>query len=141
MGRRIWAVLIDGVLLTGLFILMALLFGDAGTEDDSSFNVTLEGGGFVAFAGLAFAYYIVPEASWGASAGKLLLGLRVVREDGQPIGFGGAFLRNILRIVDGLFFYLVGLVFIAISPKRQRLGDLAAHTLVVRRPTSRSPRY
>ena len=42
-------------------------------------------------------------------------------------------LRNILRVVDGLFFYLVGAIFALTSSRGQRLGDRAAHTLVVRR--------
>lgn len=49
------------------------------------------------------------------------------------MGFGAAVIRNVLRVVDGLFFYLVGALFALTSPRGQRLGDRAAHTLVVRR--------
>jgi hypothetical protein len=57
--------------------------------------------------------------------------LRVVREDGSPIHLGAAALRNLLRIVDGLFLYLVAAIAVWASPTRQRLGDRAAGTYVV----------
>ena len=38
-----------------------------------------------------------------------------------------------LRIVDGLFSYLVAFITVLVSGKNQRLGDMAAHTLVVRK--------
>jgi uncharacterized RDD family membrane protein YckC len=40
-------------------------------------------------------------------------------------------IRTILRVVDGLGGYVVAFVTVLVTPKRQRLGDLAAHTLVV----------
>ena len=49
------------------------------------------------------------------------------------VTFGAALVRNLLRLVDALFFYLVGAIFALASPRGQRLGDRAAHTLVVRR--------
>ena len=54
-------------------------------------------------------------------------------EGGGHVGFGAAVVRNLLRLVDGLFFYLVGALFAFSSPRAQRLGDRAAHTVVVRR--------
>ena len=82
---------------------------------------------------LAFGYYIVMEAVWGATLGKLALGLRVVKMDGSPISWKESVIRNLLRIVDGLFDYLVGAILIWSSPLRQRLGDRVARTVVVRR--------
>jgi len=79
-----------------------------------------------------FGYYVSCETLMGATLGKLALGLRVVDENGDPISWGAAFVRNLMRILDGLFFYLVGAIAIWSSPARQRLGDRAAHTYVVR---------
>jgi hypothetical protein len=60
-------------------------------------------------------------------------GLRVVREEGQPITFVPSAIRNILRFVDIMpGAYLVGIVSVLVTRKNQRLGDLAAGTLVVR---------
>jgi uncharacterized RDD family membrane protein YckC len=58
--------------------------------------------------------------------------LRVVRQDGAALDWQAAVVRNILRIIDGLFFYLVGAIAVWISKSKQRLGDMAAHTIVVR---------
>ncbi len=80
-----------------------------------------------------FAYYVLSEATLGGSFGKLATGLQVVNEDGERILFGQAIVRNLLRIVDGLFFYLVGAIAVWSSPRRQRIGDRAAATVVVRR--------
>jgi uncharacterized RDD family membrane protein YckC len=57
----------------------------------------------------------------------------VVGQDGEEVTFGAAVVRNLLRVVDALFFYLVGFVFALLSTRGQRLGDRAAHTVVVRR--------
>ncbi len=88
-------------------------------------------GGTTGFIGLA--YYIVMEATRGATLGKMALGMRVVKVDGSPIGWSESIIRNLLRIVDGLFGYLVGAISIWTSPLCQRLGDRAAHTVVIRR--------
>jgi uncharacterized RDD family membrane protein YckC len=76
-------------------------------------------------------YYIVMEAACGATVGKLLLGLRVRGADGAPVAVRAAIARNVLRVVDGLFFYLPGAVLVWSSPRRQRLGDRVAGTVVI----------
>ncbi len=58
--------------------------------------------------------------------------IKVVREDGGKIDMNQAFIRNILRIIDGLIAYLVGAVLIWRSDKKQRLGDSVAKTVVVK---------
>src|SRR5262245_52679110 len=69
----------------------------------------------------------------GRSPGKGLVGLRVVRDDGFPIGFRDALVRNLLRAVDLLpWYYTVGLVAMLVSAQGKRLGDVAAGTIVVR---------
>ena len=63
----------------------------------------------------------------------MIVKLRVVREaDGSPIGYGAAAVRTVLRIIDGIFIYLIGAILIWTSDKKQRLGDRVAHTIVVR---------
>jgi uncharacterized RDD family membrane protein YckC len=76
-------------------------------------------------------YMTVMESAYGASLGKFALGIRVVRLDGQPVDGFTSFLRNIIRAVDGAFFYLVGSILVWNSPLKQRLGDKAAKTVVV----------
>jgi uncharacterized RDD family membrane protein YckC len=78
-------------------------------------------------------YYIVLEAQAGATLGKRIVGLRVVRlEGGGPIGWQASVTRNLLRLVDGFFFYLVGAIIVWSSDKKQRLGDKVAETAVIR---------
>ncbi|MBW3666802.1 MAG: RDD family protein [Actinobacteria bacterium] len=82
---------------------------------------------------LPAAYFIGLEAELGATAGKLVMGQRVVMEDGSPIGWRASAIRNALRLVDGIFFYLVGAILVWNSDRRQRLGDRVAGTVVVRK--------
>jgi uncharacterized RDD family membrane protein YckC len=80
-------------------------------------------------------YFIACEAIWGRTLGKLLCGLRVVGLDGQRCTSGQAVVRNLLRVADANPFLLGGLpaaISVLATRKNQRLGDLAARTLVVR---------
>lgn len=69
----------------------------------------------------------------GATPGKRLLGLRVVQASGSPITFGQAIIRNFLRFIDSmpLFSYAFGMTSCLASKRFQRLGDLAAGTVVI----------
>lgn len=74
----------------------------------------------------------------GATPGKKLLDLQVVHDDGTPVRWGPALVRNLLRAVDFLpLFYGIGLVSILLNRDFKRLGDLAAGTLVVYRESPR----
>lgn len=77
-------------------------------------------------------YYVVLEAQFGQTVGKRVAGVVVVRRDGRPITFRQALARNLLRVVDGLFNYAVGLVVMLTNEERQRVGDVVAETVVVR---------
>ncbi|WP_415378728.1 RDD family protein [Halosimplex sp. TS25] len=77
-------------------------------------------------------YYIALEGATGQTVGKRLAGIVVVNRRGGPITFYQAITRNLLRVVDGLFSYALGLVIMLLSEDRQRVGDHAADTLVVR---------
>jgi uncharacterized RDD family membrane protein YckC len=69
----------------------------------------------------------------GRTPGKRLNGLRVVRSGGEPVGFLTSAIRNVLRLIDFLpFAYVIGATSILWTRRNQRLGDLAAGTLVVR---------
>ena len=85
----------------------------------------------LSFLALYFVYFIVLEGTVEATVGKLVCKIRVKKENGDACGIWKAFVRNILRIVDGLAFYLVGIILIARSDKKQRLGDRIAKTVVI----------
>jgi uncharacterized RDD family membrane protein YckC len=93
---------------------------------------------------LWFGYFAIFE--WrmnGQTPGKRLLKLRVIREDGRPITFWEAAVRNLLRSVDMMptFFYSIGLVSVFISSRDQRIGDIFAGTVVVREREAQAPRF
>jgi uncharacterized RDD family membrane protein YckC len=71
----------------------------------------------------------------GQTPGKKSMGLAVVHGDGTPASFNACLLRNLLRVADFFpLFYLTGFVTMLVAPRFQRLGDLAADTLVVHVP-------
>lgn len=74
----------------------------------------------------------------GATPGKRAMGLRVVNDDGVPVGWSAAMIRNLLRFVDFLpVLYGFGLLSMLLNPDFKRLGDIAAGTLVVYRDASK----
>lgn len=76
----------------------------------------------------------------GQTPGKKMLGISVVQDDLSPVGFGASMVRNLLRTVDFLpFFYLTGLITMLSNRRFQRLGDLAAGTLVISVAESAKP--
>jgi uncharacterized RDD family membrane protein YckC len=77
-------------------------------------------------------YFAYLEGSKGQTIGKMVTKIKVVREDGMPIDMNQALTRNILRIIDGLFAYLIGAILIWRSDKKQRLGDNVAKTIVIK---------
>ena len=83
---------------------------------------------------ISIGYGIACEWAWrGQTIGKRLLRLRVVDAEGLRLQFNQVVTRNLLRFVDSLpFFYLVGGVVCWFSPRCQRLGDIAANTIVIR---------
>ena len=133
LGRRIGAGLLDLIVLVVLLIVVGVIFGEDETSG-SSMSVTLEGVSALVWLVVSWLYYGITEAMNGQTLGKRLLGIRVVKVDGGGKPSAGAIaIRTILRIVDGIAFYLVGLIVIlATGQKRQRVGDLAAGTTVAR---------
>jgi uncharacterized RDD family membrane protein YckC len=123
-NRRVAAALVDLVIVAA-GAAAVLLAGNALTGDRSEVRSAL---GFV-IIGWALYYFFATESGGGQTLGKKLMKLRVVRADGRPAGMGEIAVRTILRVVDN---YLVGLiVMLATGEKRQRVGDLAAGTIVV----------
>jgi uncharacterized RDD family membrane protein YckC len=91
---------------------------------------------------LEWIYPVVFEVLWqGATPGKRLSGLVVVRDDGTPLDWSASVARNFLRFVDFLpFFYAFGVLTMGLNRENKRLGDLLAGTLVVYRQPVAAPR-
>ena len=94
------------------------------------------------FLVVMFAYFVLFEGLAGATPGKRVLGLRVVAACGRRVGLARAFLRNVLRVVDGLpALGILAAVLMARSRERARFGDVVAETRVlatrIRQPGAR----
>lgn len=84
--------------------------------------------GFI-FSFIALGYFILFELFSATTPGKFLLGRRVVMENGEKLDATAAIIRNIFLPIDILIAYLL----IALSRRKQRLGDLVADTLVIKK--------
>jgi uncharacterized RDD family membrane protein YckC len=124
---RALAWLIDLALRGGILIAISIVAGILGQF----------GGGLILIAAFALEWLF---PAWcevkmdGATPGKKAIGLRVLHDDGTPVRWPAAMTRNLLRAIDFLpLFYAFGLISTLINRDFKRLGDLAAHTIVVYR--------
>jgi len=124
--HRVFAYVIDSVLMGliwGVAVLAGTALGDAGSL-------------LLVFVGMVatLVYGFLLEGLYGYTPGKYLLGLVVVKSDGSNCTVGASILRNLLWIVDALpTANLVAMVLILVTDDDQRVGDLVADTVVVRR--------
>jgi uncharacterized RDD family membrane protein YckC len=128
LGSRFLARLLDSVIQLLIIIALAVVLGVTGS---SGIGIAL----FVITVFLVvFAYDVVLETlNNGRTVGKMAAGIRVVGLMGEPVRFVTSSVRNIARVADFLpVFYLVGTISIVATEHDQRLGDLAAGTVVVR---------
>jgi uncharacterized RDD family membrane protein YckC len=126
-NRRILAALIDLVVVGAGW---AVILAAAGVLGQSASEVGLPLGAVT--VGWALYYYFACESGSGQTLGKRVMKIRVVGADGAPAGMREIGLRTVLRVIDGMFFYLVGLiVMLATRERRGRLGDLVGDTMIV----------
>lgn len=90
---------------------------------------------------LNWGYFTLFEAFWnGRTPGKRVARIRVIQQSGRAIGLFESMARNLVRYIDALpFCYAVGVIVVFSSRQHQRLGDMAAGTLVVREREQEEP--
>jgi uncharacterized RDD family membrane protein YckC len=95
----------------------------------------------IALFALNWGYFTAFEAFWnGRTPGKRVARIRVIQRSGRAIGIFESMARNFIRYVDQIpFFYAVGVIAVFATRQHQRLGDLAAGTLVVRDREQQTP--
>jgi len=136
-GSRFIALLVDYLIWGAAFLVLGLLslFILPGIKAFSNLSAQWVTALFI-FAVFLFnwGYFTLFEAFWnGRTPGKRVAHIRVIQRSGRAIGLFESMARNLIRYIDQLpFFYLVGFIAMFVTRQHQRLGDLAAGTLVVR---------
>lgn len=136
LGSRFVAGFVDGMIQGGFLLVLAIALSGAQPSPETTIILWL--------IGVFLVLWIYPslfEAAWaGQSPGKRAARIRVVMADGRPVVLPAVLIRNLLRIVDllpGLYF--IGAISILVTKHSQRLGDLAAGTLVVHEGAAATP--
>ncbi len=123
-GSRMLAYLIDSAVILGLTLVFIFLFNFLHLSSKDAY--------LWIFATIPlFLYHLICEVTMnGQSIGKKAMKIKVMKADGTAATFSNYFLRFLLRPIDS--FYFIGLSFVFFTKKGQRLGDLAANTVVVK---------
>lgn len=141
LGTRIIAAMLDA-LIQGI-LLAVVLFGLIAVGSDIGGDVGFLLLGLISIAAtiVLVGYPVTFETlNGGRTPGKSALGIRVLSITGAPVGFWASTIRNLFRLVDFLpTGYAVGAFTILASERNQRLGDLAASTIVIRDRPRRPP--
>jgi uncharacterized RDD family membrane protein YckC len=136
-GSRFIALLVDYLIWGASFFVLSLLAAMI-LPDIKAFSKISEQWATAIFIIIFFlfnwGYFTLFEAFWnGRTPGKRVVHIRVIQRSGRAIGLFESMARNFVRYVDQIpFFYAVGVISMFVTRQHQRLGDLAAGTLVVR---------
>jgi len=129
LGLRIAATLIDYGIFFTVIVIYIVMFGAPNDEG----GYTLNGAPALLTIVFWFLYFVVLEAVNQATPGHDILKLVVIRTKGDRIGFTDALKRRIVDFIDIAFYGIPAMICICNTPKFQRIGDLWADTVVVKR--------
>lgn len=153
-GVRFIAFLIDKFIqwgaILGIVLVFSMLLFFAGltapfveflVKAKKAFGLWMLAVGILLYGIVTIGYFIIFEYFWsGSTPGKRSQEIRVIRNDGRPISFFDAAVRNILRFIDILAdVYPIGLVVMFVDSQNRRLGDFAAGTIVISEREATSP--
>jgi uncharacterized RDD family membrane protein YckC len=143
-GSRFIALLVDYLIWGAAFLVLAVLaaFILPGIKAFSRLSAQWAGAIFIfIFFLFHWGYFTLFEAFWnGRTPGKRVARIRVIQRSGRAIGLFESMARNLVRFVDQIpLIYAVGVVTMFVTRQHQRLGDLAAGTLVVRDREQEAP--
>jgi len=132
-GSRFLAGFVDTLIIVGILLVIFLVSTLSLTPDPFSEANDWMIAFMIVFMFLVFwGYHVYFEYRMnGQTPGKKAVKIRVVKEGGMPMTFSDVVVRNLLRLVDGLPLYPIAGVAMFVTKKCQRLGDLAAGTVVV----------
>jgi uncharacterized RDD family membrane protein YckC len=140
-GSRFVAALLDSLILFAFGfaeLMVMVMISAAGLTSGNGGALSAAGKWFIAFVvfinfAIVWGYFALFEAYWhGQTPGKRAMKLRVIKDSGRQITLFESMARNLVRVVDYLpSLYLVGVITMLCNKRNQRLGDLAAGTIVV----------
>ena len=131
-GTRFVAIFIDGLIITPIIFLLALFSIVTIANKDAPIILIC-----IVIISVYIVYFTILEGPFnnGQTIGKRVMSIRVVNEANESTTYTKSLIRNILRFVDQIPFfphYLVGFIAIYLSDKNQRIGDMAAKTIVIK---------
>jgi uncharacterized RDD family membrane protein YckC len=118
---RTFAFLVDVLIIVTAVLIIYYILGIPISSDSSSMKIV--------YPVVFFLYMMLMEGESGQTLGKKFFKIKVVADDGSPLTFGRVFIRNVIGIFDRS---VIGAVIIWFSKRRQRLGDMAAKSIVVK---------
>lgn len=132
LGDRLIAVIVDGIIIAVFMVIVVgltavLVPGGMGEKSPAWVGALL---GAVYLASPWIYFTLLEGLGGGRTLGKRLVGIRVVKLGGEPISFGQAAIRNLLRYLNT--FLMVDYLVACTNEKRQRIGDFGAKTIVVK---------
>jgi len=132
---RLLAYFLDAVFLTILDLVIAVpafLVGFFLLRNRTGLFLAVMGLAYLLVFAVSILYYVYFVGRRGATPGKKILGLRIVREDGiEPVGYGKAFLRLLGYLVSGMILY-IGFIMIAFTDRKKGLHDMMVGTNVIK---------
>jgi uncharacterized RDD family membrane protein YckC len=135
LGSRMIAWLIDSLIQLAIVLPIVLGVGAGNLADGPELVVV----SLVIFL-IVWGYYPIFEVLWqGRTPGKRAQRIRVIRTDGQPANGAAILVRNLIRILDVILLPFLAVISMLVTSRAQRLGDLAAGTMVVREPRFSEP--
>ena len=135
LGSRMIAWLIDSLIQLAVVLPIVLGVGAGNLAEGPELVVV----SLVIFL-IVWGYYPIFEVLWqGRTPGKRAQRIRVIRTDGQPANGAAILVRNLIRILDVILLPFLAVISMLVTSRAQRLGDLAAGTMVVREPRFSEP--
>lgn len=137
LGNRVLAAFLDlvvlGIVVFGIFLVSVVTLPRLNLD---GVTASIAGALLVVFVFLVLplAYWVLLETFWnGQTLGKRVVGIRVIRDDGSPVGFFPVLARALLRLLDLIpIVFPIDVVFMVMTRNGQRLGDIVAGTVVVK---------
>ncbi|HDS46411.1 MAG TPA: RDD family protein [Methanomicrobia archaeon] len=139
LGSRAVALIIDYIILGIIIWVITVPFGAAALISMRTLRdpMAFSGAAVLAVSAISMIiwllYFTYLEGSSGQTLGKRVMNIKVTKESGESLTFVDALIRTLCRIIDMLpTLYIFGIIIILLTDKNQRIGDLAAHTTVVK---------